>query len=219
MQALWVLWKGQHKIRWCVRWVGVLPFWFYSFWWKICSFQEQRIQCHIFMSRVYTSSKRLVSSYIYSLVSIYFNSCYFFLIGKNRNILENGHLEENPKAYREYTKGPLRHKQKKRRYKTIPHLASSQSKKLSKGRGPSFTTDFVHTQRLQTKEFFQPMNRKVLIIECNPVSFHPNRPKKAQRGCLPHLSTLLAQHKAPPFNKGISSRKWEDPKHSKKGEQ
>ena len=28
------------------------------------------------------------------------------------------------------------------------------------------------------------MNRKLLIIKCNPIYFLPNRPKKTQRGCL-----------------------------------
>ena len=72
---------------------------------------------------------------------------YTFLIFFDRQkqkYIRKGHLEENPKAYKEYTKGTLRHKQKKRIYKTNPHLAPSQSKKLSKVRGPSFTTDFVH---------------------------------------------------------------------------
>ena len=78
----------------------------------------------------------------------------FFFYRQKQKYIRKGHLEENPKAYREYTKGTLRHKQKKRRYKTISQLAPSQSKKLSKGRGPSFTTDLVHNQRLHTKEFF-----------------------------------------------------------------
>ena len=43
---------------------------------------------------------------------------------------------------------------RKRKYNTSPHLAPSQSKKPSKESGPSFTTDLDHTQRLQTKEFF-----------------------------------------------------------------
>ena len=77
-----------------------------------------------------------------------------FFDRQKQKYIRKGHLEENPTAYREYTKGPLRHTQKKRRYKTDPHLAPSQSKKLGKVREPSFTIVFVHTQRLQTKEFF-----------------------------------------------------------------
>ena len=70
----------------------------------------------------------------------------------NKNVLEKGALRLT-QAYRMYTRGASRHK-KKKRYNTSPQLVPSQSKKLIKGIGPSFTTDLVHSQRLQTKEFF-----------------------------------------------------------------
>ena len=52
----------------------------------------------------------------------------FFLYRQKHKYIRKGHLEENPKALRGYTKGTLRPKQKKRRYKTIPQLAPSQSR-------------------------------------------------------------------------------------------
>ena len=78
----------------------------------------------------------------------------FFFYRQKQKYIRKGHQEENPKAYREYTKGPLRQTQGKRKNKPDPYLAPSQSRKLGKVRGPSFTIYFVHTQRLQTKEFF-----------------------------------------------------------------
>ena len=38
---------------------------------------------------------------------------YFFFDRQKQNYIRKWHLEENPKAYKEYTKGTLRHKQKK----------------------------------------------------------------------------------------------------------
>ena len=79
---------------------------------------------------------------------------YFFLIGKSRNILEKGTKRKTQKHTGSIQKGPLRYTQEKRKNKLDPYPAPSQSIKLGKVRGPSFTIDFVHTHRLQTKEFF-----------------------------------------------------------------
>ena len=145
---------------------------------------------------------------------------FLFLIGKHtkRNILEKGTLrliQKHTGVYKRRQKAQT--KEEGIQKITGSQLAPSQSKKLSKGRGPSLTTDLVHNQRLHTK--FQPMNRKLLIIKSNPISFLPNRLKKTQRGCLPHLSTLLAQVKATPSKKGISNRKRNDLSNAKKSKQ
>ena len=55
-----------------------------------------------------------------------------------------------------YTRGAKRQEQKEEGIQKItsPQLEPNQSKKLIKGRGPSFTTDLVQNQILHTKEFF-----------------------------------------------------------------
>ena len=88
---------------------------------------------------------------------------FFLLANTQKTYIRKESLKAGPKAYKEYTRGAQGHK-KKRKYNTSPHLAPSQSKKLSKERGPSFTTDLVHTQRLQTKKIFN------LFIESSSLS-------------------------------------------------
>ena len=92
-------------------------------------------------------------------------SCFIFFLLANtqKTYIRKGPLWGRPKSYREYTRGAQGHK-KNRKYNTSSQLAPSQSKKLSKERGPSFTTDLVHNQILQTKEFFN------LCIESSSLS-------------------------------------------------
>ena len=76
---------------------------------------------------------------------------FFYRQTHKKHILENDTLNLTQKHTWSIQEAP---KGTKRKYKTSPQLAPSLSKKLSKGRGPSFTTDLVHNQRLHTKEFF-----------------------------------------------------------------
>ena len=62
-----------------------------------------------------------------------------------------------PKAYKKYTIGAWRQKQKRRRITknlTRPHLEPNQSTKLIKGKDLSSINNLVQDQKLQTKEFF-----------------------------------------------------------------
>lgn len=46
MQAVWILWGGQHYFRWRTWRMGVLSIWFYCTWWWIYSVQGKSIRCY-----------------------------------------------------------------------------------------------------------------------------------------------------------------------------
>ena len=142
----------------------------------------------------------------------------FFLIGKHtkRNILEKDTLRLTQK----HTEAPKGTNKKDWIQKiTIPQLAPNQSKKLSKGRGPSFTTDLVHYQRLHTKEFFNlwiksfSLSKAILFLSFQTA-------QKRHKGAAFHTFLRFLPKLKPHHPRRVSlTTKRKDPSNSKKSKQ